>query len=168
MKKCQKQCTGDGRAFWAGMVWILMVSFLTAWMSYGSVRETLPVDFSPGSQVRDATEAEGFMTIDFVGAQNLVESGGVLVFDARPASDYHAGHVPTALSLPISDFEHAFIEHMPMLQMGMPLMVYCTGPECDEALQLAIRLREAGFEDPLVYLGGWEEWTRKTGGGADE
>jgi len=39
-----------------------------------------------------------------------------------------------------------------------PLVVYCTGPDCDLSFIVANRLLEAGVENLMCFEGGLEAW----------
>lgn len=68
-------------------------------------------------------------------------SGDIVVIDVRPESEYEAGHLPFARSLPLSELEKRLAE----LPIGKEVVAYCRGPFCvmsDEAVEL---LRRRGF-----------------------
>lgn len=79
-------------------------------------------------------------------------SKGVVVLDARPASEYAAGHIPGAISVPIDDLSRRLKE----LPKSKEYVAYCRGPYCvyaDRAVEIltsqgrrARRLRE-GFPE---------------------
>jgi len=141
-----------------GMLWILLVSILTAGLHAVMWDGELPHDFSPGSAVRAQAEAEGVPVVLLADMQAMMTQGTHLALDARPLEQYSGAHIPTALSLPVHDFEMGMAELAGFLEPSMPLVTYCTGPDCDDALRLALRLREAGFADVSIFVGGMEEW----------
>jgi rhodanese-related sulfurtransferase len=55
-----------------------------------------------------------------------MRSGGVVVLDTRPASEYAAGHVAGALSVPIEELK----ERLRRLPKGKEYVAYCRGPYC--------------------------------------
>lgn len=144
-----------------GVVWLLSVSALCAW-STGALRMD-PVEVSAVSEdgVREEVEASGFRPVDTAEMRALVDTGSHLILDARPRGSFAEAHIPGAMSLPIGDFEGTLPEVAPMLMSGMPMVLYCTGPLCDDALRLARRLEEAGFPDAAVYVEGMEGWTEE-------
>ena len=48
--------------------------------------------------------------------------------------------------------------HAARLRPDTPLLVYCGGADCTDALELALKLRELGFSDLTLYPGGYAEW----------
>jgi len=67
--------------------------------------------------------------------------GEIVVIDVRPASEFNAGHLPFARSLPLDELEKRLAD----LPANRPIVAYCRGPFClmsDEAVQL---LRARGF-----------------------
>jgi rhodanese-related sulfurtransferase len=150
MNECSKPLT-------AGLL-LLMISLasggLQAWRSGLDLREVLSV-----SPVEQQALAEGVPLLRTDEVRIFAESGSHLFLDARPMAEYDQGHLPGALSLPHEDFENAFVALAPIFTPMDPLVVYCSGPTCDDALLVALRLREAGFVDVSVYLDGWKGWT---------
>jgi rhodanese-related sulfurtransferase len=59
----------------------------------------------------------------------------VVILDARPASEYIAGHIPGALSMPVDDLQRRLRE----LTKGQEYVAYCRGPYCiyaDRAVEI--------------------------------
>lgn len=142
----------------AGLVLLLAASAVSAWMTRALSPEPVPLDrFHESPAVREARQA-GIPMVGAEEARRAMEEGSRLILDARPAEQYREDHIPTAMSLPVADFETAFPDIAPILEPDTPLLVYCTGPVCDEALRLALRLREAGFGNVSMFPGGMEAW----------
>ncbi len=81
-----------------------------------------------------------------------------LFVDARPAADYARGHLPGAVSIPYEDAVKQPALLQPLHQSVRPPVVYCSGPECEDSLLLALLLREEGGPDAAVFVGGMELW----------
>lgn len=91
-------------------------------------------------------------------ARELWETGAVVFFDARAASDYEAGHIGLALSLPVDAFEEHYTKIAGMLTPDSKVVVYCDGRECDLSHRLAKRLHELGYKDVRILVNGWTVW----------
>jgi rhodanese-related sulfurtransferase/DNA-binding transcriptional ArsR family regulator len=81
--------------------------------------------------------------------------GDVVVLDVRPEPEYDAGHIPGALSAPLSALE-AMAAKLPRRR---EIVAYCRGPYCvyaDDAVRL---LRERGLDARRLDVG-FPEWRR--------
>jgi rhodanese-related sulfurtransferase len=80
-------------------------------------------------------------------------SGDVVVLDVRPAEEYEAGHIPGAISVPLSELESCLAE----LSEGAEVVAYCRGPYCVLAPEAIVRLRAKGFAARRLE-DGFPEW----------
>ena len=91
---------------------------------------------------------------------------GVLVLDARRTKDYEEGHVPGARN--ISPWEGDADAKITALvdearDGALPVVVYCSGGDCEDSHMLAQRLFGGGFDNLLVYKDGWPDWVKRGG-----
>jgi rhodanese-related sulfurtransferase len=91
---------------------------------------------------------------------------GVLFVDARRTKDYQEGHVAGARN--ISPWEgDADAKITALVNEGrdgnLPVVVYCSGGDCEDSHMLAQRLFGGGFNNLLVYRDGWPDWARRGG-----
>ena len=86
-----------------------------------------------------------------------------MVFDARVPEQYEAGHLPGARNLPVGDADWRLGAYASLLTPATPILVYCGGADCLDALELAVKLRAYGFQDLTLYPGGYAEWTEYGG-----
>jgi len=77
-----------------------------------------------------------------------VRSGGVIVLDVRPREEYHAGHIPGAISIPLTELKKRLAE----LPKKRQIVAYCRGPYCVMAIEAVDLLRAKGFKAAC-----WEE-----------
>jgi rhodanese-related sulfurtransferase len=70
-----------------------------------------------------------------------VRSGEVTVLDVRPAQEYHAGHIPGARSVPLSELKL----QLTTLPKNREIVAYCRGPQCVMAIEAVELLRKKGF-----------------------
>ena len=68
--------------------------------------------------------------------------GDVVLLDVRPEREYAEGHLPGALSMPLSVLESRIDE----LPRDCKVVAYCRGPFCTFSAEAVRRLRERGFE----------------------
>ena len=91
---------------------------------------------------RDFLERRGAM--EAIGNDELVRrvrAGKVAVIDVRPSEEYLAGHIPTAISVPLPELKKRLRE----LPKGREVVAYCRGPYCVMALDAVDVLRGKGF-----------------------
>lgn len=91
---------------------------------------------------------------------------GVLVIDARRKKDYEQGHVAFARN--ISPWEgDADAKITALVNEGrdgaQPVVVYCSGGDCEDSHMLATRVYGGGFNNLLVYKDGWPDWVKRGG-----
>jgi ArsR family transcriptional regulator len=100
---------------------------------------------SGGEDVPEAVSREDL-------AVRLAE-GSVTVLDVRPADEYAAGHIPTALNVTLAELEQL----LPTLDPGAEIVAYCRGPYCVYAHQAVAALRKQGANARRLE-GGLPEW----------
>lgn len=84
-----------------------------------------------------------------------VEAGDVVVVDVRPKSEYDAGHIAGARSLPLDDLRRRLSE----LPKDVEIVAYCRGPYCVYADDAVRQLRHKGRRAARLE-GGYPEWER--------
>ena len=70
-----------------------------------------------------------------------VRAGDVTLVDVRPREEYVAGHLPGAISVPLSDL----LKRAGELRKRRDIVAYCRGPYCVMALDAVDLLRRKGF-----------------------
>lgn len=144
-----------------GLISQLRISFpaiLIVAMFSGLIQHPPPWDFAPGGGLRSAAEAEGFLLIPPAELPEVLALQTRMLLDARTAAAFDVGHLPMAISMPLREFDEVYPQYAPILSPDTPLLVYCGNAACDEALQLARRLREVGHADVAIFLEGYEGW----------
>ncbi len=82
-----------------------------------------------------------------------MQSSDVIVLDARPASEYEAGHIAGAISVPIDELQ----ERLRSLPRDKEYVAYCRGPYCvyaDRAVELLAKSRRRARR----LMEGFPEW----------
>ncbi len=85
---------------------------------------------------------------------------GTLMVDARSAEEYELGHISGALSLPLDQFDHAFLAVQPEIKKSKLIVIYCSGGSCGTSEEVAKKLGEKGFKDLAIYADGLPGWMR--------
>jgi len=88
----------------------------------------------------------------------VMGTGFAVIVDARGEHEYDEGHIPSAINIPYEQFVEyysALAEHVPM---DATVICYCRSVTCDLSDNLAQELRLAGYENVVLYRGGWQEW----------
>jgi rhodanese-related sulfurtransferase len=104
---------------------------------------------------------EGIPLVAVKQAMAILQSGTHVILDARPAADYEAGHIPTALSVPYDSVADALVNIQQRLAPSRPIMTYCSGKNCDESFLLTQYLRRQGFTNVVLFAGGFETWNKE-------
>jgi len=87
-----------------------------------------------------------------------VRRGDVTILDVRPPEEYRAGHIPGALSVPLSDLQKRLRE----LPRNRDVVAYCRGPYCVMAIEAVAVLRRRGFR-AYRMADGVVEWRARGG-----
>jgi rhodanese-related sulfurtransferase/DNA-binding transcriptional ArsR family regulator len=77
----------------------------------------------------------------------------VVILDTRPASEYVAGHIPGALSIPVDDLQRRLKE----LAKRRDYVAYCRGPYCIYA-DRAVEMLRANGRRARRLVEGFPEW----------
>ncbi|MDO8678601.1 MAG: metalloregulator ArsR/SmtB family transcription factor [Acidobacteriota bacterium] len=99
---------------------------------------------------RDYLEQRG--ALDAVGHDDLirkVKSGEVTVVDVRPGDEFDAGHIPGAISIPLTDLKKRLRE----LPKSREIVAYCRGPYCVMATDAVAMLRARGYRAHAIEQG---------------
>jgi rhodanese-related sulfurtransferase/DNA-binding HxlR family transcriptional regulator len=100
-------------------------------------------------------ERDGIEQLSPPELEERLSRGEVVVLDVRPESEYRAGHIPGAISAPLSALESV----AKTLPRRRDVVAYCRGPYCvyaDDAVRL---LRERGLKARRLDVG-FPEWRR--------
>ena len=96
-----------------------------------------------------------------------LHSKGVLFLDARRTSVYEQGHIPGARSFSVweSDIDDKvnklYAERPDPKDQNQPIVVYCSGGDCEDSHMLAQKLWGLGFNNVYVYKDGFPDWQKR-------
>jgi rhodanese-related sulfurtransferase len=86
-------------------------------------------------------DRDEFEAVTLTELSKLLRSDDVTVIDVRPAEEYEAGHIPGAISIPVSELKRRMGE----LPKRREVVAYCRGPYCVYALEAVTLLRKRGY-----------------------
>jgi rhodanese-related sulfurtransferase/DNA-binding transcriptional ArsR family regulator len=87
--------------------------------------------------------------VTFKELRHLMRNGDVTVVDVRPTEEYEAGHIPGALSLPVSELKRRLRE----IPKGKEVVAYCRGRYCVYSLEAVTLLRKHGYDARRAHEG---------------
>jgi rhodanese-related sulfurtransferase len=104
-----------------------------------------------------------FVEITSAQAKALFDNGAIFI-DARRSAAYREGHVRGSRSISVweSDADEkvkAFYDEGH--DAGAPIVVYCTGGDCEDSHELAQKLWGVTFDNVCVYRDGFPDWERR-------
>ena len=117
---------------------------------------------SPAPKPAPAPQVLPANHISLAQARELYDAGMCHFIDARTEADFAKGHITGAIFMPPSAF---FGGKLPdellngKLIRAWNVVVYCTGGDCDASENVAIRLKEQGF-NPRIFHEGFDAWKR--------
>jgi rhodanese-related sulfurtransferase len=109
-----------------------------------------------------------WIEIGYADVAALVRSGA-LTLDARRTANYEQGHIAGARPFSVweSDVEEKvralWNERNSPAEQTKPIVVYCTGGDCEDSHNLAQKLFDAEFTNVYVYRDGFPDWQKHGG-----
>ena len=105
--------------------------------------------------IRNYTAAE----LSAAETKSLLEQGGVLLFDTRPAEKFAEGTIPGAVNFPVDSTLESRETLLADVPRQTPIILFCKSNRCPYADDIARFLRHNGFENVAIYregVAGWE------------
>jgi rhodanese-related sulfurtransferase len=94
------------------------------------------------------------MVVDKTTACCGLKADNLLIIDVRSNEQYIAGHLPTAINIPLADLAGK----LATLPKDKTLVTYCSNLTCALAPKAALTLAEKGFK-VMELMGGIATWT---------
>ncbi|MFO1186193.1 MAG: metalloregulator ArsR/SmtB family transcription factor [Alphaproteobacteria bacterium] len=106
------------------------------------------------AEVREFSEdfrkgAERLTAVDGRRLLQRIRSGEVVVLDVRPASEFEAGHIPGARSVPLAELARALLS----IPKDQEIFAYCRGAYCALSHKAVDLLRKSGFHANRIHDG---------------
>lgn len=92
-------------------------------------------------------------TIDLNELLHQMKNDNISLIDVRPSAEYEAGHLPGAISIPISELEKL----VSTIPKDKKIIAYCRGPYCVYATEAVELLQSHGYK-ALLLEAGINEW----------
>lgn len=96
----------------------------------------------------------------------FLHSRGALFLDARRTAEYRSGHIAGARSFPVweADIDERVARFAEQnFDTDTPIVIYCSGGECQDSHMLAQKLWGMFYNNLLVYEGGFPDWQQRNG-----
>jgi rhodanese-related sulfurtransferase len=123
---------------------------------------------SPGPRQFQAHPDKPYLEIAYADV-NQLHNSNTLFLDARRTSVYEQGHIAGARPFSVweSDIDDKvrklFDERQDPAQQALPIVVYCSGGECEDSHMLAQKLWGIQFNNVYVYKDGYPDWVAHRG-----
>jgi len=98
-----------------------------------------------------------YQEIDIKRAKEFHDQG-VLFIDSRPETLFKKGSIEKSISIPVTKFE-ANKNILPK-DMTKPIVSFCQGYSCVLSHEVARKLMDLGYQNVVVYAGGYPEWEK--------
>ena len=102
------------------------------------------------------TDAPSVREINLETAKNLHKNGALFV-DARSEEYLEDGFIPGAINN--EDTDALSDEIATLIGFDKGFVIYCSDDDCGSSEDLAYDLQEYGFNNILVFKGGWKTWS---------
>jgi rhodanese-related sulfurtransferase len=116
-------------------------------------------------EVKSETINSGNTAIKNIGidlVKKYIKDSRIVLIDARSPEAYSAGRIGNAINIfPLDENKESYFNRLTSLDRDKIILIYCDGGDCDLSHHLANDLVTFGFKKIFIYVGGWEEWSKK-------
>ncbi len=118
----------------------------------------LPLVLDPSKTAVYSAELREAHSIPLDELRSLIDEGDAFLLDGRSEDDYAEEHIPSAMSVPADEAEDMADFIMSQVPPEGLVVVYCESADCYAAAHLFDFLRNLGYSDVRLFLGGLPEW----------
>jgi rhodanese-related sulfurtransferase len=93
--------------------------------------------------------------------ERVVEDQTIPIYDARYGRDFVRGTIPSAKSLSIDSGLTERQDILGSTPKSQRIVVFCQSSGCGYADEVAQFLKFNGYENVVIYRGGYREWSKK-------
>ncbi len=111
-------------------------------------------------ELPNAVEGE-ILEVSYDQMLKIVDNPEFFLIDARLEEMYQEAHIGDAINIYPYWEEDRYMMALQEVPYDKTLVLYCDGGSCDLSHTVAETLKELGFENIFLYIGGWEEWSKK-------
>jgi rhodanese-related sulfurtransferase len=88
-----------------------------------------------------------------------------MFIDAREPEEFECGTIPGSVNIPFEYLpEHDVEAYIDSALGGIlkdhPVIIFCSGEECDVSLHLGRNMQQMGYENISIFFGGAREWQK--------
>ena len=88
-----------------------------------------------------------------------------LFIDSREPEEFECGTIPGSINIPFDylpdgDLTPYFDSALGGLPKDYPMVIFCSGEECDLSLHLARNMQIVGYTHTMIFFGGSREWEK--------
>ena len=142
-----------------GQIIVITITSTVLGLGINAVRpDGIPLlakELAVAEEIEYTTAEPRLLAITLDQALDLYQKGTIFV-DAREPEYYHEGHIKGAWNFPV--FLELVFKLDSLQGKDAPLVIYCSGDECGSSEDLAYELQAEGFNNLLVFKGGWTAW----------
>jgi rhodanese-related sulfurtransferase len=137
----------------------VILGFMFHWpLVQASLKGNLTALLDQKRQERREVQFQGVKTLDLAQAYQTWQEKRTLFVDARKAEEYQELHVQGAVNVPPETWGELSSSELMKMAKTQELVIYCSQESCDDALNLAKKLRAAGFTRVMAFTGGFRAW----------
>ncbi|MBF0303944.1 MAG: rhodanese-like domain-containing protein [Desulfamplus sp.] len=159
------------KTFWQISVFVILASIFALTVNHFR-SDSIPIIGEWSVDARFSDSSGESLVISLEEAKRLFENKTALFLDARRKEQYDEGHIQGALSLPQQEVDAYFMDIAPKLEESQldnndrgdgsskskVIITYCDGDTCELSHELALFLKEMGFNNVKVLVNGWSVW----------
>jgi rhodanese-related sulfurtransferase len=90
--------------------------------------------------------------------KEIVDKKERIILDVRHRDFFDMGHIPGALSFPLQNIDSDRDRLLKTVNKNHPVMVYCSGFDCDASHTFATHLMRLAYTDIVIFTGGYGQW----------
>jgi len=110
------------------------------------------------AETRPTTPTGESLFVPLAKAEKMFAEKAAVFMDARSKQEYDVGHIQGAINLPWHEVEQQIMGMVERIPPDRLIITYCDGETCALSKDLALFLKEMGYEKVRVLVNGWSLW----------